>query len=105
MTIYPTAPLPATQSPEQPAIAAADPPLLAPTPTVRVTQYVVQPNDTLWDIAIRFGFGTLDALIAANPGINPDFLSIGQVLNIPGADFVPPPRPQPTAGRSRPREC
>jgi LysM repeat protein len=97
VTIYPTAPLPATQPPAQPAIAAAELPMPVATPTARVTQYVVQPNDTLWDIAIRFGFGTLDALIAANPGINPDFLSIGQVLNIPGADFVPPPRPQPTA--------
>jgi len=103
VTIYPTLPLPATNTPASLANAAATPPLPEPTPTVRVTQYVVQPNDTLWDIAIRFGFGTLDGLIAANPGINPDFLSIGQVLNIPGADFIPPPRPQPTAPPALPQ--
>ena len=79
-----------------PAEAATPTPEAAPTPlpspTPRVTQYVVQPNDTLWDIAIRFGLTTLDPLIAVNHGINPDFLSVGQVLNIPGADFVPPVR-------------
>ena len=103
VTLYPTRPSPATQTPAPLAAPVAERPPLEPTPTVRVTQYVVQPNDTLWDIAIRFGFGTLDALIAANPGINPDLLSIGQVLNIPGVDFVPPPRPQPTVAPPRPQ--
>lgn len=96
VTFYPTRPLPtATLAPQ--IVAPTELPTAEPTPTPRVTQYVVQPNDTLWDIAIRFGFITLDPIIAANPGINPDFLSLGQVINIPGADFVPPPRPQPTA--------
>ncbi len=96
VTIF--APLQATPTlgEERPAHSAPTTPMPAPTPTPRATQYVVQPNDTLWDIAIRFGFITLDPLIAANPGINPDLLSIGQVLNIPEADFVPPPRPTST---------
>ncbi|MDW8351913.1 MAG: SH3 domain-containing protein, partial [Anaerolineae bacterium] len=101
VTIYPTRPLPTAVPPPQVA-APTEAPTAAPTPTPRVTQYVVQPNDTLWDIAIRFGFATLDPIIAANPGINPDFLSLGQVINIPGADFVPPPRPQPTAAPVQP---
>jgi LysM repeat protein len=102
VTIYPTRPSLATQTPTPPA-APTERPLPEPTPTVRVTQYVVQPNDTLWDIAIRFGFSTLDPLIAANTGINPDLLAIGQVLNIPGVDFVPPPRPRPTVAPPRPQ--
>ncbi len=55
--------------------------------------HVVQPNDTLWDIALRFGFATPDAILAANTGLQADFLSLGQVLNIPGLDFIPPPQP------------
>ncbi len=94
VTIYPTRPLP-TPTPLPQIAAPTATPTVEPTPTPRVTQYVVQPNDTLWDIAIRFGFATLDPIIAANPGINPDFLSLGQIINIPGADFVPPPRPRP----------
>ncbi|MCL6509394.1 MAG: SH3 domain-containing protein [Anaerolineae bacterium] len=103
VTIYPTQPLP-TPIPAAPIVAPTEAPTVEPTPTPRVTQYVVQPNDTLWDIAIRFGFTTLDAIIAANPGINPDFLSLGQVINIPGADFVPPPRPQPTVAPVQPQQ-
>lgn len=102
VTIYPTQPLP-TATPIPLIAAPTEVPTVEPTPTPRVTQYVVQPNDTLWDIAIRFGFATLDPIIAANPGINPDFLSLGQVINIPGADFVPPPRPQPTAAPAQPQ--
>ncbi len=103
VTIYPTPPLP-TATPIPLIVAPTEAPTIEPTPTPRVTQYVVQQNDTLWDIAIRFGFTTLDAIIAANPGINPDFLSLGQVINIPGADFVPPPRPQPTAAPAQPQQ-
>ena len=103
VTIYPTPPLP-TPIPATPTSAPTEAPTIAPTPTPRATQYVVQPNDTLWDIAIRFGFPTLDAIIAANPGINPDFLSLGQVINIPGVDFVPPPQPQPTAVPVQPQQ-
>lgn len=93
VTIFAPTPTPPSPAADRPATQAASQPAPAPTPTPQAAQYVVQPNDTLWDIAIRFGFVTLDPLIAANPGINPDFLSIGQVLNIPGLDFIPPPRP------------
>jgi LysM repeat protein len=90
VTIFPTLAVPVTDTPQPESIAAApvETPLASPTP--RAAQYVVQQNDTLWDIALRFGFANPDAILAANPGMNPDFLSLGQVLNIPGLDFIPP---------------
>ncbi len=45
--------------------------------------YVVQRGDTLYDIALGFGI-TVDTLQAANPGIDPNTLSVGQSLIIPG---------------------
>ena len=46
-------------------------------------QYVVRDGDTLYDIARNFGV-SLEALQAANPGVVPSALSIGQSLVIPG---------------------
>lgn len=94
VTFFPTLTVPVTDTPQPESIAAA-PTVEAPaaSPTPRAAQYVVKENDTLWDIALRFGFDSPDAILAANPGMNPDFLSLGQVLNIPGLDFIPPPQP------------
>ena len=52
----------------------------APTPTPFV--YTVIENDTLTGIAVRHSV-TLEDLIAANPGIDPNFLTIGLTLTIP----------------------
>jgi LysM repeat protein len=52
------------------------------TPTPRT--YTVLKNDMLGPIASRFGI-SVDALMAANPGVQPELLRIGQVLIIPGA--------------------
>lgn len=49
--------------------------------------YIVQPGDTLSEIARLFNV-TLDELMAANPGIDPNFLSQGQELVIPGLEGV-----------------
>src|SRR5215211_2995543 len=49
--------------------------------------YIVQPLDTLSNIAGRFNL-TLNELIEANPGIDPNFLSQGQQIIIPGLEGV-----------------
>ena len=49
--------------------------------------YVIRRGDTLYEIARRFNV-SLDDLIEANPAIEPENLSIGQVICIPLA--VPP---------------
>src|SRR5258708_4080137 len=49
--------------------------------------YVVQLGDTLYDIALSFGV-TVDALQAANTGVNPSALTVGQALIIPGFEGV-----------------
>jgi LysM repeat protein len=96
VTIFPTPTAP-TNTPAAPtateSISAAATETPAPTASPRVTQHTVQLNETLWDIALRYGFQTLDAIVAANPGLNPDLIKEGQVLVIPGVDFVPPPQP------------
>lgn len=67
-------------------------PTPTPTPTIRPTipptqppgfDYIVQPGDTMFAIAARFGV-SLQALIAANPQIsNPNFIVPGQRIRIP----------------------
>ena len=49
--------------------------------------YIVQPLDTLSSIALRFNV-TLNELIAANPTIDPNFLSEGQEIIIPGLEGI-----------------
>ena len=61
------------------------PPTTCPSGTM---PYTIQAGDTFFTIARKFNV-SLDALLAANPGINPDNLQIGQVICIPGA--MPPP--------------
>src|SRR5690625_6630620 len=46
------------------------------------TPYTIKPGDTFFLIARREGI-TVDALIKANPGVDPDRLFIGQVICIP----------------------
>jgi murein DD-endopeptidase MepM/ murein hydrolase activator NlpD len=49
--------------------------------------YLVQPGDTLSEIARLFNV-SLNELLAANPGIDPNFLAQGQELVIPGLEGV-----------------
>src|SRR3989442_1370360 len=67
--------------------------LAAPAPS-RATQargsglvYVVQLGDTLYDIALSFGISVVE-LQAANPGVDPNALSVGETLTIPGFEGV-----------------
>lgn len=62
-----------TQSPAAPAVAAAP---------AAVGGYAVADGDTLWSVARRLGV-TPDALAAANPGVDPRRMSIGQTLAVP----------------------
>jgi g-D-glutamyl-meso-diaminopimelate peptidase len=51
-------------------------------------RYTIQPGDTLYNIAPRF-FTTVNAILTANPGINPLMLRVGQQITVPyGIDVV-----------------
>ncbi len=49
--------------------------------------YIVQPGDTLYTIALRFGI-TVDDIIAANQLVDPNLISAGVQLTIPGLEGV-----------------
>jgi LysM repeat protein len=69
------------------------PAAVPPTPPVFCpggTPYVIQRGDTLYRLAQRYGT-TVDALLRANPGIDPMNLQIGQLICIPVPTPVPPP--------------
>lgn len=72
-------------SPVTPVISQEEGEIL-PSPTPFVHQ--VQEGETLLSIALRYGV-TLEGMLAANPGLDPRFLSIGQELRIPGPEGQP----------------
>ncbi len=57
-------------------------PVPGPTPCPGGTIYTIQAGDTFYLIARRYGIST-DALIRANPGVDPNRLMIGQRICIP----------------------
>lgn len=50
-------------------------------------QYVVQPGDTLSSIALRFDVSQQEIIDASNLS-NPDALNVGDVLTLPGIDWI-----------------
>jgi LysM repeat protein len=67
--------------------APSSPPPAAPAPPAPII-HVVQPNETLWGIAVQYGT-TVTALVEANQISNPSIIRIGQTLAIP--QLAPPP--------------
>jgi LysM repeat protein len=59
-------------------VVAAETPLPTPTPFA----YTIQQGDTISSIALQFGV-SMDDLLAANPEVSPNAMSVGLVINIP----------------------
>jgi LysM repeat protein len=78
LTTTPTPTLTPSPVLRNPKLKSTD--LLAPTSTPLV--YRVVANDTLTGIALQHAI-SLEELISANPGIDPNFLTIGMTLTIP----------------------
>ncbi|HJX61039.1 MAG TPA: signal peptidase I [Dehalococcoidia bacterium] len=92
---------PATEPPAITPELAQPPPAAAPAgPTF---EYQVQPGDTLFDIALRFG-ADVQALATLNGLSSAQVVWVGQVLQVPGtAPASPPtPAPAPTSTPSQP---
>lgn len=62
--------------------------VIAPAPPVcppgEIIRYTVQPGDTFFLLAQRYGT-TVEVIREANPGVDPGNLQVGQVINIPCA--------------------
>jgi LysM repeat protein len=68
---------------------------LTPTPTSTPFTHVVAQGETMLGIALQYSI-TLEALQAANPGVDAQFLSVGTALIIPLAGVIQPEAPTPT---------
>ncbi|MBI5289439.1 MAG: LysM peptidoglycan-binding domain-containing protein [Chloroflexi bacterium] len=81
-TPVPEEPLP-TDTPVPPAPTEAPPPAEA-TPTAQSLgrTYTVEAGDSMASIAARFGY-TVETLIGANPGVDPNNLVPGQTIFLP----------------------
>jgi peptidoglycan/xylan/chitin deacetylase (PgdA/CDA1 family)/LysM repeat protein len=64
---------------------------LTPTPVAGI-RYTVQPGDTLYSVAERFGV-SIDVIAQANGLSDPNYIFVGQVLVIPGVFTTPAPTP------------
>jgi LysM repeat protein len=72
---------PSVAAPE-PTSFISSPPVALPSPTP--FQYVIKSGDTLSQLAEQFHI-TLDLLLAANPGVDPNALAVGKALRIPSS--------------------
>jgi LysM repeat protein len=83
-------------------VVTAETPLPTPTPS----QYTIKAGDTLGRIAEQSRI-TLDALLAANPTVNPGALRVGDTLQLPAspADFAGEATPTPVPFRIPQAAC
>lgn len=80
-----------------PGFVAPPPP--PPPPPVNTVNYTVRPGDTLYSIA-RANNMTVDELYALNPGLDPRYLRVGDVVRVRSGVINPPPPPPPPAGET-----
>jgi LysM repeat protein len=85
-------PAPLTQPPEQ----TITPPASAAPPTTSIITYTVKEGETLIGIAAGLGIN-LPTLMALNPSITPQFLNVGDSLNIPNQGSNSTATPTPSA--------
>jgi LysM repeat protein len=78
---------PTTEPPPEPTNTPEPAP--TSTPSSLGQTYTVQPGDIPVTIAERFGI-TVEELLAANPGVDPRGLQVGDVLIIPPGATAPP---------------
>ncbi len=77
-----------------PAMAQQQTATPTPAPTPEPTSYIVQPGDTLYSIAQRFGT-TVETIVAANDISDASVIRVGQRLVIPTIQPEPAPSPAP----------
>jgi len=70
-------------------------PLKTPLPTSTPFTYSVQKGDTISGIALKFGV-TIDELMATNPDVSPNTMSVGTMLKIPSNPDNPTGEATPT---------
>ena len=79
-------PAPATPAPAATPVATPEPtpaPEPTPQPATEPIEYEIVAGDTLSAIAVEFDV-TVDAILALNPGLEPDTIQVGQVILVPG---------------------
>ncbi len=102
LTPFLTATATKTPKPANPATAT---PLPSPTSTPQT--YTIQAGDSFLAIAIRYKT-SVQALLAANPKVDPNMMALGTVLIIPASTAVPAgaaPSPTPVAVTLGPVNC
>ena len=85
----PATDVPATPVPEPTQPPAVEEPAPTTPPAAQIT-HIVQLNETLFSIAVRYGT-TVQAIAEANGIVNPEAIYVGQQLTIPSTGVQPPP--------------
>lgn len=74
-----------TRAPPTVAVVQVTPtplPTATPTPTATPVTYAIAEGDTLWVVAFK-NYTMVDDILALNPGLRPELLQIGQLIQLP----------------------